>query len=174
MQKVKIPITLDPSRAAQRRLSYDGVVRLEELPRLEQVVQDEVSEIAVNIHCKNDEQGLVVIRGSLRAPLTVVCQRCNGELGLDLEQDFVYSPVKVGTEPEDFPERYDIVELDDEGEVNLHRLIEDELILAIPIIPTHNDASCAYSEKPASFGDINAENEKPNPFDILKQLKKDS
>ncbi|TLX46614.1 23S rRNA accumulation protein YceD [Pseudoalteromonas phenolica] len=174
MQKVKIPITLDPCRAAQRRLSYDGVVQLEELSRLEQVVQDQTGEIAVDIHCSNDEQGLVVIRGSFRAHLTVICQRCNGDLGLDLEHDFAYSPVKAGDESDHLPDCYDVVELDEEGEINLRQLIEDELILAIPIVPTHDEASCAYSEEPASFGGVVATESKPNPFEILKQLKKDS
>jgi uncharacterized protein len=174
MQKVKIPITLDPCRAAQRRLSYDGVVQLEELSRLEQVVQDQSGEIAVNIHCKNDEQGLVVVSGTIRAHLTVICQRCNDELGLDLVQDFAYSPVGLGSESDDLPECYDVVELDEEGEINLRQLIEDELILALPIVPMHNEASCAYSEEPASFGEIDTQENKPNPFEILKQLKKDS
>ncbi|TQF71449.1 23S rRNA accumulation protein YceD [Pseudoalteromonas luteoviolacea] len=174
MQKVKIPITLDPGRAAQRRASYDGIVKLEELSRLQQVVQDQVGEIAVTIHCDIDQQGLVVVRGSARAKLTVLCQRCNDELGLDLAQDFAYSPVGLGAESEDLPESYDVVELDEEGEINLRQIIEDELILAIPIVPMHDEASCSFSDKPASFGEIEAEETKPNPFEILKQLKKDS
>ncbi|MDK1289952.1 23S rRNA accumulation protein YceD [Pseudoalteromonas umbrosa] len=174
MQKVKIPITLDPGRAAQRRATYDGIVSLEELSRLQQVVQDQVGEIAVTIHCDIDQQGLVVIRGSARTRVTLVCQRCNDELGLDLAQDFAYSPVGLGAESDDLPESYDVVELDEEGEINLRQLIEDELILAIPIVPMHDEASCSFSNKPVSFGEIEAEDSKPNPFEILKQLKKDS
>ncbi len=54
MQKVKIPFTLHPGKAAQHRLSYDGIVPLEKLTRLRGVVQEEVGEIAVKIQCKND------------------------------------------------------------------------------------------------------------------------
>jgi len=174
MQKVKIPITLHPGKAAQHRLSYDGIVPLEKLTRLEKVVQEEVGEIAVKIHCKNDDQGLVVIRGNLSTHVTVTCQRCNGDLGLDLVQDFVCSPVGEDTDLDIFPEDYDEVALDENGEINVFDLIEDELILAVPLVPTHNEASCSYSAKPASFGVLKAEDDKPNPFDILKQLKKDS
>ena len=35
-------------------------------------------------------------------------------------------------------------------------LIEDELILAVPLVATHNEASCSYSAKPASFGVLKA------------------
>ena len=174
MQKVKIPITLHPGKAAQHRLKYDGIVPLEKLTRLEKVVQEEVGEIAVKIHCKNDDQGFAVIRGNLSTHVTVICQRCNGDLGLDLVQDFAYSPVGEDTELDIFPEDYDEVALDENGEVNVFDLIEDELILAVPLVATHNEASCSYSAKPASFGVLKAEDDKPNPFDILKQLKKDS
>ncbi|WP_392343780.1 23S rRNA accumulation protein YceD [Pseudoalteromonas prydzensis] len=174
MQKVKIPITLHPGKAAQHRLKYDGIVPLEKLVRLREVVQEEVGEIAVTIHCKNDEQGLVVISGNLSTHVTVTCQRCNGDLGLDLVQDFVYSPVAEDTELDNFPEDYDEVAVDENGEINVFDLIEDELILAVPLVATHNEASCSYSAKPASFGVLKAKEDKPNPFDILKQLKKDS
>ena len=115
-----------------------------------------------------------MIRGNLSTHVTVICQRCNGDLGLDLVQDFAYSPVGEDTELDIFPEDYDEVALDENGEVNVFDLIEDELILAIPLVATHNEASCSYSAKPASFGVLKAEDDKPNPFDILKQLKKDS
>ncbi|WP_105200473.1 23S rRNA accumulation protein YceD [Pseudoalteromonas sp. T1lg10] len=174
MQKVKIPVTLDPGRAAQRQLSYDGVVMFEELSRFEQVVLDKSGEIAVQIHCKQDEQGLTVLSGSLKARATLICQRCNEEFGLDLEQDFAYTPVGMGAESDHLPDYYDLVELDENGEVNIRQLVEDELILAIPIVPMHDEASCRYSEQQKSFGKIDEEDEKPNPFEILKQLKKDS
>ena len=174
MQKVKIPITLDPGRAAQRGLKYDGVVMFDELSRFEQVVQDTSGEVAVKIHCKKDEQGLTILSGSFKARVTLICQRCNEEFGLDLEQDFAYTPLGKDAESDHLPDNIDIVELDENGEVNLRQLVEDELILAIPIVPMHDEASCQYSDEAKSFGEIEAEDEKPNPFDILKQLKKDS
>jgi uncharacterized protein len=86
----------------------------------------------------------------------------------------VYSPIGLDAESDHLPEGYDEVELDENGEINVFELIEDELILAIPIVPTHNEASCSYSSEPTSFGKLAAKDDKPNPFDILKQLKKDS
>ena len=174
MQKVKIPITLEPNHSAQRQVSYDGIVQFEKLPRLLEVVTRIEGEVEVKIHCKKDKQDLSVIFGSAKAHILTVCQRCNGELGLDLELEFAYSPVGIGKSSEDLPSCYDVVEMDDEGNVNLHQLVEDELMLSIPIIPMHEESHCRFSEKPLSFGEIKAEDDKPNPFEILKQLKKDS
>ncbi len=174
MQKVKIPITLDPVRAAQRGLSYEGVVPFDTLTRLGEVVTAGDSEVQVNVHCKKDKQGNNVIAGNASTKVVLQCQRCNEDLGLDLELEFAYSPVGIGKSSEHLPEYYEIAEMDEDGEINLHRLIEDELMLAIPIIPAHEDSNCQYSEQPLSFGEIEAKDDKPNPFDILKQLKKDS
>lgn len=174
MQKVKIPVTLDPNRSAQKGVSYDGVVLFEKLPRLLEVINGSEGEVEVNIHCKKDEQGLTVVLGNAKAHIKTICQRCNDELGLDLELDFAYSPVGIGKSSEHLPKRYEVVEMDEEGEINLHQLVEDELMLAIPIVPMHEESHCRYSEKPLSFGEIEAEDDKPNPFEILKQLKKDS
>ena len=174
MQKVKIPITLDPVRSAQKQVSYDGIVLFEKLPRLLEVVTGNKGEGEVKIHFRKDEQGISVVEGSANAHIKTVCQRCNGELGLDLELDFAYSPIGIGKSSEHLPSCYDVVEMDEEGEINLHQLVEDELMLAIPIVPMHEESHCRFSEKPLSFGEIKAEDDKPNPFEILKQLKKDS
>ena len=45
MQKVKIPKTIDPVKVAKQRLAYEGIVELNKLSRLEQLVQDEVGEV---------------------------------------------------------------------------------------------------------------------------------
>lgn len=174
MQKVKIPVTLDPAKAVQKRSSYEGVIPFDSLARLREVVVSKQGDVEVNIHCKKDEQGLDVISGHAEAHVDLICQRCNEELGLDLALDFAYSPIGLDESSEHLPQRYEAAELDEDGEINLHQLVEDELILAIPIVPMHEEASCKYSDKPLSFGEIEAIDDKPNPFDILKQLKKDS
>lgn len=174
MQKVKIPITLEPHHSAQRQVSYDGIVQFEKLPRLREVVTGIKGEVEVKIHCKKDRQDFTVVQGTAKAHILTVCQRCNGELGLDLELEFDYSPVGIGKSSDHLPSFYDVVEMDEEGNINLHQLVEDELMLALPIIPMHEESDCRFSEKPLSFGEIKAEDDKPNPFEILKQLKKDS
>ncbi|SFD17440.1 23S rRNA accumulation protein YceD [Pseudoalteromonas denitrificans] len=174
MQKVKIPVKINPAKSAHHQLSYDGYIEQSEFTRLGEALKALVGQIEVEIHCKEDHQGLVAICGNVKAKALVICQRCNDDLGLDLELSFAYSPIKMGAESEDLPERYDPVELDEDGEINIYSLLEDELILMVPIVPTHDEASCHYSEEALSFGEIDEQDEKPNPFDILKQLKKNS
>ncbi|AXT32626.1 23S rRNA accumulation protein YceD [Pseudoalteromonas tunicata] len=174
MQKVKIPRTIDPVKIAKQRLTYDGIVTFDSFARLEQVVQEKVGEVQVKIHCDYDAQKRLVIYSNVKAPVTLTCQRCNGDIGLDLELDLAYAAVAAGKSSDHLPDYYEVVELNEEGEVNLHQLIEDELILAIPLVPMHEESLCRYSPEPISFGEIDEVEDKPNPFEILKQLKKDS
>ena len=78
--------------------------------------------------------------------------------------------VEDAEDAEDIPSYYDIIELDENGEVNLRELVEEEFLLSIPLIPRHELEDCPASAD-SVWGELPEELEKPNPFDVLKQLK---
>lgn len=175
MQKMKIPITLDPVRVAQKRSSYDGIVPLRDLSRLTEQLQSDAGDVEVVVDCGTDEQGLVFLQGEARAELQVTCQRCGEPMTLPVNCSFAYTPVKEGADDsdlEDIPERYDVIERNEFGEINLRMLVEDELILALPLFPMHEAGLCNPEQVQMSWGEIEPEPEKPNPFAILQELKK--
>ncbi|MDX1678288.1 23S rRNA accumulation protein YceD [Arsukibacterium sp.] len=174
MQKVKIPVTLDPVKAAQKRSIFDGIVPLQTLTRLTESLVEKQGDVTVRIECGTDEQGLAVLNGDAACQVTVCCERCGEPMKLALGCEFVYTPVKGDDDPvlALVPERYDVIERDEHGEINLRQLVEDELILALPLFPMHDAAQCHISADAMSFGDIGPEPEKPNPFAILQELKK--
>ncbi|WP_199608793.1 23S rRNA accumulation protein YceD [Flocculibacter collagenilyticus] len=171
MQKVNIPTTIDPVRAAQKRLSYDGIVPVQELSRLSELFVEADGDIKVKVNCNIDEQGLVVISGEASYSGNVLCQRCNEKMKQDLATNFFYTPLTQRTEEEQIPEEYETFALDDAGEMMLRQVIEDELIIALPIVPMHDPESCAY-QGTMSWGKLPEAAEKPNPFDVLKELKR--
>jgi len=173
MQKVKIPITIDPFKAAQKRSSYEGVILSKDLPRLREAAKEPYSDVAVQLHCGVDEQGLTVLKGSSATTVNLQCQRCNELMVMDLTVDFAYSPVASESKVEDVPERYEPIVVDEFSEVSLRQIVEDELILALPLVPMHEPSECRISENEMTFGVIAEEKaaEKPNPFEVLKQLK---
>ena len=117
-----------------------------------------------------DERGLTVIRGTGSALVALTCQRCNEAFEQELKIDFTFSPAKNDEAAEKIPSYYDVIELDENGEVNLRELVEEELILTIPLIPRHELEDCS-AEADSVWGELPEELEKPNPFDVLKQLK---
>ncbi|EKE72214.1 23S rRNA accumulation protein YceD [Gallaecimonas xiamenensis] len=172
MRKVKLPLTLDPVKAAQRRDDYDGMVPVTELTRLMELSEARQGEVDVQLHCGVDAQGLVFTSGKAAVELELVCQRCNGPLSFLAEVDFAYTPVFAKTVIEELPEAYEPVDLDENGEIDVRKLIEDELILALPLVAMHAQDQCAVSSSEMSFGKIEPADERPNPFAVLEQLKK--
>ena len=134
MQKVKIPRTVDPSKAAQKRLDYDGIIQVSLLKRLAESVDSVKRDADVQLSFGLDEQRLVVISGKANVEVDLECQRCNENFTHVCEVQFVYTPNKGEKTEEEAPEEYDLVDLNEYGEIDLIQLVEDEFILNLPQI----------------------------------------
>lgn len=64
MQKVKLPLTVDPVKDAQRRLDYVGYYTPSQLERLQASVSRVLNEAQVKLSFSIDPQRLVVIKRS--------------------------------------------------------------------------------------------------------------
>ncbi|SET48767.1 23S rRNA accumulation protein YceD [Thalassotalea agarivorans] len=170
MQNLKLPITIDPYKSAQRRLECEGYFDVSAMERLLSVCSTDSQQVFVKVNFNVDELGLVVITGSATLNVDLTCQRCNGLLPYDLNAKFAFTPLKKAQDEADLPSYYDGIELDENGEVHLRELVEDELMLAIPLIPRHAPEDCE-AEADSVWGELPEELDKPNPFDVLKQLK---
>ncbi|MEH0665691.1 23S rRNA accumulation protein YceD [Vibrio scophthalmi] len=174
MQKVKIPRTVDPARAAQKRLDYDGIIQESLFKRLSESVEGVKRDAQVSLSFELDEQRLVVISGKANIEVDLECQRCNEVFAHECEVEFTYTPYYSEKSEEDAPEEYDLVDLNEYGEVDLIQLVEDEFILNLPQVAMHDEADCSVDSDNMVFGDLPEEvvEEKPNPFDVLKSLKR--
>ena len=95
----------------------------------------------------------------IEAKLPVICQRCLDEMLVNINLDFNYTICNAL--PSEVDENDDTDWLEAAPEMNLQELIEDELLLAMPIAPMH-DHDCSKQSMQSG--------EKPNPFAVLKGL----
>ncbi len=95
MQKVKIPRTIDPGKAAQKRLDYDGIIQMSLFKRLEESVEGVKRDAQVSLSFGLDEQRLVVISGKANIEVDLECQRCNEVFTHQCEVEFTYTPYTV-------------------------------------------------------------------------------
>lgn len=170
MQNLKLPITIDPYKSAQRRLECEGYFEVSAMNRLLAATESCCQQVDASFSFDVDELGLVVISGEGSAAVKLACQRCNEAFDYELKVNFSFSPVKNAEAADELPSYYDAIEFDENGEVNLRDLVEDELILAIPLIPKHSLEDCS-APADSVWGELPDEHDKPNPFDVLKQLK---
>ena len=182
--ELSIPVPATRRRGMPQRIRLTGArehnlkgatveIPLNTLTRFTESLLSTEGDVAVIIDCGTDEPGLVFIKGEAHCTVSLTCQRCGDEMSLSTDSSFAYTPVKGDDSAHDeIPERYDVVEKDEHGEVNLRQLVEDELILALPLFPMHDVDQCDPTKLQTSFGHIEPEPEKPNPFAILQELKK--
>jgi uncharacterized protein len=118
------------------------------------------------------------LEGAVRAKAWLVCQRCLQQFEAALE-----SPVRVAFVGRDaeagrVPDEYDAVTAPG-GRIQLAEFVEDELLLALPLVPMHaTPAECAL--KLAEEAQVESENEAPaapaqpvtRPFADLRELMK--
>lgn len=173
MLKGPIPSHIDPRKLADRANTLEGDWPLKQFARLcEQLVSD-----AGNVHARfefgRDEQRMIVMRGELDVEVQMVCQRCLEPATLPVHSEFIYAVLKEGASLDGLPKGYDALEVGEEP-LDLIAVVEDELLLALPIVPAHDPDKCQH---PAGFAaapepSVN-EVSRSNPFDVLAQLKRD-
>ncbi|WP_193222208.1 YceD family protein [Alkalilimnicola sp. S0819] len=118
-----------------------------------------------------------VLQGRVQAELSLVCQRCLRPYRHSVAQAFELVAVGSEQEAERLPEEVEPL-LIDRGRLDPAQVLQDELILAIPVIPRHmGEDECtgqALTEvRPPEAEQEEHADERPNPFSVLAQLKRD-
>tara|TARA_R110001583_G_scaffold81253_2_gene216997 strand:+ start:27167 stop:27691 length:525 start_codon:yes stop_codon:yes gene_type:complete len=173
MQKVKLPISVDPVRAAQSGTELEALIQKALMRRLAESTISIQSDINTHFRFEIDRQKLRIFHGKASVAVELICQRCNEPMIYQCEAEFTYCPVHNQEQENNLPDVYEPIYYDENGEVNLHEIVEDELILTLPQIAKHAINDCVESKFELTFGEIEEEEAtRPNPFDALAQLKR--
>jgi uncharacterized protein len=173
MSEKFIPEYVDPFRLAEQNLRLDGPVKLIDMHRLNASRQEgNADELAyAKLHFGVDEQGLTYLKGHVEAKVGLQCQRCLEQFMYEIISDFALGIIKTLDEEKSLPELYEPAVVNDDGQLALRELIEDELILNLPIIPRHETEQCKVQLPLADAGWKEVESGRENPFQVLKTLK---
>ena len=106
-----------------------------------------------------------------RAEVALQCQRCLQPMASTIDIDRVFRFAADEREAERLDEETDDEVLVLEPSLDLHALLEDELILALPLVPRHEE--CPQPLLPAMPSDDAGDDAsaKPNPFAVLAALR---
>ncbi len=167
-----IPTHVDPRKLADRDATLEGALPVARFERLKSALADDAGTVNISLAFERDEQHTVVIRSLLDVEVGMECQRCLELVRLPIHSECEYAVVREGANTQSLPKGYDVLEVG-EDPLDLLELIEDELLLALPIVPAHAPEDC---QQPAGGNDPEpSEDEVPrsNPFSVLAQLKRD-
>ncbi|MFT5505293.1 MAG: hypothetical protein ACI845_001567 [Gammaproteobacteria bacterium] len=145
---------------------FEGELESEDMSRLSELTIPSGQKIGVTFEFVQSEYDVPKIQGSLKCKLDMQCQRCLQAMEIAIDQDF---QLLIDAKDDLVSEsKLDSV-MSDEGYVDIREIIEDELILTIPLVAMHEDTTChefwQHTEpeiEPA---------QKENPFAVLAQLK---
>lgn len=178
------PERLDVKSLARASGHIEGQMPLERFPRLHQdmYLPDPAEAVDPVVwraqgELRSDAQGRLAevwLHLEVSAGASLQCQRCLGpvKVALSVERWFRFVPDEATAEAEDDECEEDLLVL--EPTMSLFDLMEDELLMELPLVPMHEICPAGAM---AGFEDPVQESEsgssgKPNPFAVLKILKK--
>ncbi len=169
-----LPSTLDVRKAAARGVSVSGALKPADIPRFQALLASEEGEITADLAFSRDEEKQAVVALNYRAKVSVICQRCLQPMPLELSGESSLGIVWTDEQARHLPRHLDPLIAPEEG-CNLWELVEDELILALPPFSYHDTENCKQilSDYSGPAPDEEEGEQKPNPFDVLAQLKTD-
>jgi uncharacterized protein len=167
----KQTLLIDNIAFAKKNERLAGELSLEDCPRLDELLQSSTDSkvshtglISYVLQGKVDAVGQHILQLSIACKLATSCQRCLNAMPLNLNLNFYYligevSDTDVEAVDVDNSDEYDLQQAN--KTMDLIALIEDEIIMAMPIAPMHEEGC---TEAAMQSG------EKPNPFAVLKGL----
>lgn len=171
------PRRLDVAAFAADAGQLDGRWPLAELQRVYDLVPDQARGEAADVHWSaegerrrpHSVEPQTWLRLTAQATVPLECQRCLQPVAvpLALERSFRFVPGEDAAARLDAESEDDVLELT--PTLDLRELIEDELLLALPIVPRHEQCANALPMQHEAEED---DEPAPNPFAALEALKR--
>jgi len=160
---------------ARQHSPVQGISELSSLPRLHEALAElgctasSLADMRVSYSLQSQpprmfgEQRLPMLQLSVSTILPLLCQRCFEPMPQEVALHVTFAV--CDTPPEALLEEDDVDWLETEDALSVETLVEDEVLMALPIAVLHEHA-CGPVQHTVG--------EKPNPFAVLKQLKRES
>ncbi|MBE5528947.1 metal-binding protein [Laribacter hongkongensis] len=159
------PILINPLTFARERQTLDGSMAVAELERLLEAVADPAGRLDWSLAGGVDKLDRPYLVLEVSGQVALTCQRCLDPLPFVVTADACITLFTDESKLEaasDEDSSLDAVMAEDE--LDVLALIEDEVLLGLPLAPRHEDCRPEALEA--------AKTDKPNPFAVLAALKR--
>lgn len=155
-----LPAQIDPIRLAEEGTRLQGSLSTRGMQRLP---IDAPATIEIDLEFFKSAPGRWEMRGTVTAAVRLVCQRCLAPFPYLVDAESQLRFLRTDAAASEEETEATIVD----GPVRLADLVEEEVMLALPMIALHvNSEACAPAQARL------ADKGKPHPFAVLAQLKK--
>lgn len=172
----RLPVEVEPFKLVEQGRLFTGRIPQKDFPRLEELLYssddlDDNKLIEVDMEFARTDTRLPVIKGQIKAELQMVCNRCLESTDLNVDTHFEVVLVSTDEQAERLQDSFDIWMVEDQ-KIFLRDFIEDEILLAMPIVISHENCEPAKKLIEALPEDESIQDQQEeNPFAVLKDLK---
>lgn len=164
---------IEPRALATQGRVLEGSVKLATLKRVLPLVRSDAGDVDYTLRFDIDEGGIPCVKGEVRATLMLQCQRCMEDMEYPVKAKVSLGIVPSREAAEQLPGKYEPL-LESGDEISVTSIIEDELILALPLVAMHELEECPQAQAVAAQGEEDkSAPRRESPFAILAQLKED-
>jgi len=159
----RLPVQIDPIRLADEGIRLQGELSDSDMPRLRtfSAPGSRPAAVTVDLQFERAAQGVRRMQGTIHVCVEMLCQRCLKPLAVEVTARPFLTLLQSNV-AEDDGEALQVT-----APIRLRELVEDELILVMPMFPVHAGAECASLPKAAV---VPVTEGKENPFAVLQKL----
>jgi len=150
------PSHVDPWRLVDSGQGFSGSWPLNRFDRLAPLLAQPITgEVIFTLNFGRDESGVPIVDVTASATLPLLCQRTLKRFAQQLDHTSRLGLLKNEADYVSLPEAYEPLVVA-EGQVALTDIVEDEIILALPLIPAATDETIDAGFGPAPEESVNA------------------
>lgn len=166
-ERKPLPRQVDPRKLVGQGVRFSGPVPTLHMARLAGAVVSAADIAEAELDFGRDDEGRAVVRGRVELSVELECQRCLRPLAHHLAGEVALGIVWDLDGAKALPRQLEPWVVESESG-DLYDMVEDELLLTLPIAAYHDTDECRASGS-YSTGEVSDSAE--NPFGILAQLK---
>lgn len=154
------------------RRSFQGSLPIAAMPRLCEALADDAGLATYALDFGRDEFGTAYVDVRVEAPLWLICQRTLEPFVMPVTVDSRLGLIRSEREESALPAGVEPVLVAEDDKLSPIDLIEDELLLALPLVPVNPDSELPEEVTRPPVEEVSAEERSDNPFAVLRELKK--
>jgi uncharacterized protein len=136
-----LPIKVDHRKLARQGQTLKCSLPKQQFVRFSEILAEDDGDIDVELLFSKGKQDRTQIHGSLSTIIKLVCQNCLKPFSFILECPIDLEIVANESEVAGVVEGIDVIVAND-SEIKLAEILEDELIMSVPMIPRHPQVRC--------------------------------
>ena len=162
----QLPKTIKLFKFARKEVSLHGDYKIADMPRISEIARNTEDKIKVDLSFYLENDKTPCIKGIINTNIILDCQRCLEAFPVELKVNFNLAFVRHESQAEELNTSFEVYNIGEEEDLDSIDLITDEILLTIPMAPSH-DFDCSLKiDKEEVVEEISK-----NPFDVLKNIK---